>query len=84
MLGLPGGEWAAALDGDPLGAAPAEAAWKGAGEIEHTFTHFHLTLRLWKAEVMRPTEGLVWTRRADALADTPSVFAKALRKALLS
>lgn len=39
MLGLPGDGW----DGGG-GVAPVEADWQAAGEVRHTFTHFHLIL----------------------------------------
>lgn len=41
MLGFPGSDWDG-LGGD----APLIADWKDVGEVRHTFTHFHLILRL--------------------------------------
>jgi len=43
MLGLPGSPWAEEVH-DALAHAPAKAKWKRAGDVMHTFTHFHLTL----------------------------------------
>jgi A/G-specific adenine glycosylase len=81
MLALPTGDWRAAVwsDTEAIAAAPAQADWRPAGEIEHTFTHFSLTLRLFRAEGDW-AEGL-WTRHAD-LKGMPSVFLKAARQAL--
>jgi A/G-specific adenine glycosylase len=39
MLGIPGTGW----DGSDFG-APFDAGWTHAGEVRHTFTHFHLIL----------------------------------------
>ncbi len=41
MLGFPGDGW----DGAG-GAAPVVADWQEVGEVRHTFTHFHLVLRV--------------------------------------
>lgn len=57
MLGWPG---------DPLGenglaSPPLEADWQPVpGEVRHTFTHFHLRMNLWVAEIgadITPTQG---------------------------
>ena len=45
-LGFPGSGW----DGSE-GMAPVAAAWLWAGEVRHTFTHFHLDLTVLVAEV---------------------------------
>ena len=81
MLALPTSEWRPTPWTEPEAAAcaPAAAAWRPAGEVEHGFTHFTLTLRLLRAE--GEAAGVIWTRRAglDAL---PSVFLKAARAGL--
>ncbi|MDI3338114.1 A/G-specific adenine glycosylase [Defluviimonas aestuarii] len=44
MLGWPGTDWTGA---EPAPAPPAEANWREVpGEVRHTFTHFHLVLRV--------------------------------------
>ena len=48
MPGFPGDGW----DGSGLG-VPMQADWQELGEVRHTFTHFHLILRVMGAE----TEG---------------------------
>lgn len=45
-LGFPGDGWDGA--GGP---APLEAPWQDLGEVRHTFTHFHLSLRVHFAQV---------------------------------
>jgi A/G-specific adenine glycosylase len=46
MTGFPGDGW----DGQG-GPAPLDADWRDAGGLRHTFTHFHLDLQVWVAEV---------------------------------
>ena len=83
MLALPTSDWRPARwsEAEALGCAPADAAWRPAGEVEHGFTHFTLTLQLLRAEGQ--ADGVIWTRRSglDAL---PSVFLKAARAGLNS
>jgi A/G-specific adenine glycosylase len=80
MLALPTSDWRAAPWAEPeaLAAAPSVAAWRSVGEVEHVFTHFSLTLQLYRAE---GDADLIWTPRRglDAL---PSVFLKAARAGL--
>ncbi len=47
MLGFCGSDWGEA----PAEAPPLEAAWAEVGEVRHTFTHFHLRLRVHVAQV---------------------------------
>jgi A/G-specific adenine glycosylase len=81
MLGLPTSDWRAApwSDEEALADAPVQADWRSAGEVEHVFTHFSLTLRLLRAE--GAAEGVIWTARRD-LDALPSVFLKAARAGL--
>jgi len=79
MLALPTSEWrgSALSDEEALAAAPAQVNWREAGEIEHVFTHFALTLRVLKAE--GAATNVSWSRDLSAL---PSVFLKAARAGL--
>ena len=81
MLALPTSEWRAHRwsDEEAVSHAPAPAAWRGVGEVEHGFTHFTLTLQLYRAE--GDATDLIWTPRhgLDAL---PSVFLKAAKAGL--
>jgi A/G-specific adenine glycosylase len=81
MLALPTTDWRAERfsDAEALAAAPADANWRGAGEVEHGFTHFTLTLRLLRAE--GDADGVIWSSRRD-LDGLPSVFLKAARAGL--
>ena len=81
MLALPTSDWRATRwsDAEAIAAAPAEAAWRGVGEVEHGFTHFTLTLRLLRAEGSEAD--VIWSPRRD-LDGLPSVFLKAARAGL--
>jgi A/G-specific adenine glycosylase len=73
MLGLPGDAW----DGQG-GPAPAPAPWQDIGEVRHTFTHFHLILRVLVARLeTAPTRGTLIPRRDFRPADLPTVMRKA-------
>ncbi|HWA61420.1 MAG TPA: A/G-specific adenine glycosylase [Caulobacteraceae bacterium] len=71
MLALPTTDWTATPPGPPAG------DWRGLGEVDHVFTHFALTLKVFEGEAW--DGALEWTDPADAEAAMPSVFAKALR-----
>ncbi|HEV7386778.1 MAG TPA: A/G-specific adenine glycosylase [Phenylobacterium sp.] len=81
MLALPTSDWRAErwTNAEALAASPEPAAWRPVGEVEHGFTHFTLTLQLFRAEGDAPD--VIWTPRRglDAL---PSVFLKAARAGL--
>jgi A/G-specific adenine glycosylase len=79
MLGLPTSEWRDARydDAAAVAAAPVAAAWRDLGAVEHVFTHFSLTLRVFAAE---GAGDFVWTPR-EGLGALPSVFLKAARVA---
>jgi A/G-specific adenine glycosylase len=81
MLALPTSEWRAARwsDDEAIRDAPARAAWRGVGEVEHGFTHFTLTLQLLCAE--GDADDVIWSPRGD-LDALPSVFLKAARAGL--
>ena len=88
MLGLPTSDWRDDpwTNEDLDGAAPILADWRDAGEIEHVFTHFFLTLRVRRARTpvaLDPDRhpALVWTPRSG-LGALPSVFLKAAKAAL--
>ncbi len=81
MLALPTTPWDFRQVG-PNPWAPFEAHWRPAGEIEHVFTHFSLTLSVLKAPVPPGDHGLIWSPLEQAAAGLPSVFLKALRAGL--
>ena len=73
MLGFPGDGW----DG-PGGVAPAAGDWDEIGEVRHTFTHFHLILRVLTARIDGPPlRGDLIPRHEFRPADLPTVMRKA-------
>ncbi|MDT8345055.1 MAG: NUDIX domain-containing protein, partial [Thermohalobaculum sp.] len=80
MRALPSSDWAPILP-DP--GPPMPAAWQAAGEVRHTFTHFHLVLRVMAARVtgFAGAPGLP-VAAPEAARAMPTVFAKALRLGL--
>ena len=83
MLALPTSDWRAKpwTAMEIPDAAPAAVAWRQVGEIEHVFTHFALTLQVWRAEAADGAAEVIWAPYAD-LAGLPSVFLKAARTGL--
>ncbi len=78
MLAFPTSDWS----DTPIPAAPFDARWKEAGSVRHTFTHFHLTLKVMTAtRAGNPDRGEWAVLPARAL---PTVFAKALAVAFPS
>ncbi len=74
MLALPSSAWEAE---PPAPDPPLAADWREAGEVRHTFTHFHLRMGILWARVGRLEAGAVPLAEADAA--MPTVFTKALR-----
>jgi A/G-specific adenine glycosylase len=78
MLGLPGSDWVA---GEPAPRPPLAAEWRDLrAEVRHTFTHFHLRLRLRGARV--PGGPGDFRPPAEAGPAMPTVMRKALRLGL--
>lgn len=76
MMGLPTSDWTGEL-GSPK--FPSQGNWQETGEVRHVFTHFGLTLKVWRAH----QDDLAQTTPIKTAADhLPSVFAKALKLAL--
>ncbi|WP_170383911.1 A/G-specific adenine glycosylase [Ruegeria atlantica] len=77
MLGWPGSDWSDA----PIEAPPFAADWQiMAGEVRHTFTHFHLILRIWTATLppaYAPEDLIVMEKHAFRPSDLPTVMRKA-------
>ena len=79
MLALPSTEWRSAPFTDQEVEAPIAATWQTAGSIEHVFTHFSLTLTVWRAQADLPDA--IWTP-LSGLGALPSVFLKAAKVGL--
>lgn len=77
MLGLPTSDWRATpfTDAEAVAAAPVAGAWRDLGAVEHVFTHFSLTLRVFTADGANDGD-FAWTPR-EGLSALPSVFLKA-------
>jgi A/G-specific adenine glycosylase len=78
MLALPSTAWTAKPAKDAAAQAPFAADWRPAGEIEHVFTHFSLTLGVLRAQAPARDGDLIWTSVKEAADSLPSVFRKAL------
>lgn len=81
MLGWPGSDWArtGAEHGPPL-----EGDWRPAGEVRHTFTHFHAMLALHRADVgpnAVPLRGDFVAPAAFRAGDLPTLMRKAFEVA---
>jgi A/G-specific adenine glycosylase len=79
MLALPSTDWRSQPWTDAELVPPIAAAWVTAGQIEHVFTHFALSLTIWVAQ--GDLADAIWTR-ADDLGALPSVFLKAAQVGL--
>lgn len=77
MLGWPGSDWS----DSPHPTAPLAANWEELGmEVRHTFTHFHLILRVMVARVdldMHPDHGHFVPKEKFNPSDLPTVMRKA-------
>jgi A/G-specific adenine glycosylase len=85
MRALPDDGWNARTDG--TGEPPLAGDWRAGGQVDHTFTHFHLTLslRLYSDAVHARTamnDGEWWPIARLDEAGLPTLFAKAARLAL--
>jgi A/G-specific adenine glycosylase len=81
MLALPSGAWG---ETPPQARPPFAAAWRDLGEVRHSFTHFHLVLRLQGARLPAGACAPVgaWRPAGLVAAELPSVMRKALRLGL--
>lgn len=88
MLEVPSTEWGAAMpdEGAAMDAAPVAAQWRRVpGAVTHIFTHFRLTLEVWRADGVRAAapEGCRWYPRATLAGEAlPSVMRKVLAHAM--
>ncbi|MDQ2861138.1 MAG: A/G-specific adenine glycosylase, partial [Pseudomonadota bacterium] len=83
MLALPTTDWRAEpwTRAQGLAAAPSPGPWRLAGQVDHVFTHFSLTLAVYAVRAGREA-GFIWTPIDEALAAVPSLFRKALQRGL--
>ncbi|PLX36212.1 MAG: A/G-specific adenine glycosylase [Hyphomicrobiales bacterium] len=89
MTEVPGNEWAEKSDDElpDMLSVPFTASWKAmSGTVRHTFTHFHLELTVYRADVAADhpaPDGAFWAR-IDCLKDEalPTVMRKAVAAGL--
>lgn len=74
MLGWPGSPWEDVAQDTP----PFAGSWTERGEIKHTFTHFHLYLRVMVADPVQKTPETLVTLGANEFqpSDLPTVMRK--------
>ena len=80
MTGVPTTNWTASQDGATgPDAGPAAVDWANCGTIRHTFTHFHLELEVWSAEIDQ-VAGAGWWSKPDQIAEEalPTVMKKVI------
>jgi A/G-specific adenine glycosylase len=81
MLGWPGTDWVDAQVPLPDPAPPCPGDWHVLpGEVRHTFTHFHLVLKVFTASLPRnadPQQGQFLLRDSFRPSDLPTVMRKA-------
>jgi A/G-specific adenine glycosylase len=88
MIEVPSSDWTASGPADLAAAAPVLAHWSAVGrQVEHTFTHFHLVLTVWRANAAcdgLPACGDYRWVAPDALAAQalPSLMKKVVAEAL--
>jgi A/G-specific adenine glycosylase len=85
MMMPPTSAWTEIQPADPLAEAPGGFAWRHIGEVRHVFTHFALTLQVYRADadVRARAEG-EWLSHEDALAALPTAGRKAVALVLKS
>ncbi|WP_156798479.1 A/G-specific adenine glycosylase [Ahrensia sp. R2A130] len=77
MQAPPSTDWSSKVDGATgIAAAPFVADWKQGESITHTFTHFHIELEVWSAQVDAPIQGK-WMSEIN---DLPTLFRKVIRE----
>jgi A/G-specific adenine glycosylase len=81
MLGWPGSDWVDTALPHPDSTPPAAGDWEEAeGEVRHTFTHFHLILRIMTADIALssvPARGNFKPHAEFRASDLPTVMRKA-------
>jgi A/G-specific adenine glycosylase len=77
MLGWPGSDWVDTSEPLPTGALPINTQWTQlAGDVRHTFTHFHLILTVMQAQVPAETKGTFVAPTDFRPSDLPTVMRK--------
>lgn len=86
MAEPPTSSWSARTDGaTDIDAAPFKAAWRPAGSIRHVFTHFELSMNVFRADgtAFAAPEGWWWSPPGELAKEAlPSVMKKAIEAAI--
>ncbi len=86
MSEVPMSDWSARRDGvTDTGAAPVSAAWRDCGTVSHVFTHFALTLTVFRADVTTPdtSPGGWWSPPHEIAGEAlPNLVRKVIEKAV--
>lgn len=81
MLGWPGSDWVDTTLPHPDSAPPVAGDWEEHEvSVRHTFTHFHLVLRIMTADIghdVEPQRGVFMEQTTFAPSDLPTVMRKA-------
>ena len=78
MTEVPGSAW---TDAEATVEFPFAGDWSEAGRVEHTFTHFHLTLTVWTVSADQPLDEGWWADEARLSEEAlPSLFRKVLKQ----
>lgn len=87
MMEPPTSDWGIRQDGATgAAAAPFDASWTLEGAVEHVFTHFRLSLEVWRAEILETPEspGLWCEPRDLAEAALPTLMRRAVETGMRS
>jgi A/G-specific adenine glycosylase len=77
MTEVPGSVW---TDGEGAAQFPFAGNWREAGKVDHTFTHFHLTLTVWSIVADHALDEGWWADEARLSDEAlPSLFRKVLK-----
>ncbi len=89
MMEVPGSDWQEMVFDNPLNHAPLQLHWqKRSGVVEHTFTHFHLKVTVWSAELAETDlaaldDSFIWVRLAEVDGQAlPTVMRKVIAHGL--
>lgn len=83
MSQVPTTGWTAKVDGETtVIAAPFAADWQECGTIRHTFTHFHLTLHVYRVEITGKIASNGWWSKDVGDEALPTVFRKVIWRAV--
>lgn len=81
MTEVPGSDWREGDGPEPPEGAPFKAKWEAAGEVRHTFTHFHLVLQVMRTVTKRKAASDGWWSDDPLSEALPTVMKKVVKLA---